>query len=63
MMKPRHGDGSIDRRYTVRLEFTGAAKARNVVRFDGERIGDASSQAAAWALALDHNVARLESLS
>jgi hypothetical protein len=54
----RHSNGKRDGRYSIQIEATGADTPRFVVRFCGERIGDATRPHVAQALAVQHSLKR-----
>ena len=59
-MKPKHGSGKLDTRYTITLEHTGQPTARYVARFLHQRIGDTATPKGAWAHCMAHQRQRLE---
>lgn len=50
----RHGDGQVDHRYAVRLEYCGYERPLHVARFCGQWLGAAEHADEAWALAWAH---------
>lgn len=56
-----HDDGKTDRRYTVTVEYTGdpSGKARFVLRFCDEYIGDYADRSGAALRAVNHRSQRL----
>ncbi len=57
-MTTRHMPLRRDRRYQIRREYCGYVRARHVVRFCGEWLGQASNRAAAEAVVAAHKTAR-----
>jgi hypothetical protein len=53
---PRHRDGSLDERYSVRVEGTGHATKTWVARFCGEWLGCCATKARAEKLAREHTL-------
>lgn len=60
--RPRHRDGTIDRRYSIAREFCGHKKPQWVARFCGDWLGCAPRRLAALATARNHQMSRCQAL-
>lgn len=54
----KHADGTIDKRYTVSLEYCGYAKPRYVARFCGDWLGQRETKTDAWELCQQYGISR-----